>query len=414
MTARVQKVDRGMLRALALGTAVFIVLWAAVNFAVEQAEFAVYAPKARVAKEVLAAFASFFGALVLFVLPTEEAVSRRLRWVACGLLVLGLGTLAFGYLEPLLEGGTYDHNESMYRALITRTFAGVLFTVGLLPKTPPRFSGRMMLAVLAAFVALAVAVEVAGGTLPRLFLVPSLEAAAELDAYPLGRLTVWHWVLSAVPLAIAAAVGVGRRDFGGTLGIWLTLAMVLLAGFQVHHLLWPSAYGPVLTSADLLRLAVTVVIAVGGVLELRRITAERSALLAGERETKASYRTLVEQVPAVVYVDGVDDANAAIFRSAHVEEVLGHAPEEFSSDPEFWQKLLHPDDKERVLAENERTNQTGEPFRIECRLIHRDGRVVWVRNEAILIRDEAGEPLYWHGVSGAPPSGRRPARSPAS
>ena len=114
--------------------------------------------------------------------------------------------------------------------------------------------------------------------------------------------------------------------------------------------------------------------------------------------TELRYRTLVEQVPAVVYIDGVDESNAAIFRSAHVEEILGYAPEEFYSDPEFWQKKLHPEDRERVLAENERTNESGEPFKIEYRMIREDGRVVWVRDEAVLVEDESGGPLYWHGV----------------
>ena len=53
---------------------------------------------------------------------------------------------------------------------------------------------------------------------------------------------------------------------------------------------------------------------------------------------------------------------------------------------------------ERVLAEELRTDETGEPYRIEYRQIARDGRVVWVRDEATLIRDEEGNALYWLGV----------------
>jgi PAS domain S-box-containing protein len=53
---------------------------------------------------------------------------------------------------------------------------------------------------------------------------------------------------------------------------------------------------------------------------------------------------------------------------------------------------------ERVLAEEGRTAETGEPFSMEYRLFTRDGRVVWIRDEAALVRDEGGEPLYWLGV----------------
>lgn len=335
MTAWIQKADVRALRVLALGTAALVVAWAVVNFAVEGARFDVHAPEVSEAKEVLATCARFFGALVLFLLPAEDVVYRRLRWVAGGLLVLGLGSLVFGYLEPLLETDAYDQDGAMHRALFTRAFAGVLFVVGLLPMTPPRFSGRTVLAIIAAFLALAVAVEAWEGALPPLFVVPGPEAIAGFDAYPAGRLTAWHWALSAVPLglAVAAAAGVARHRISGALGAWLTVAVVLLVGSQLHHLLWPSAYGPVLTSADGLRLAFTVVVTVGGILELRRIAAESSVLLAGEREAKARYRTLVDQVPAVVYVDGVDRDNDAVFRSAYVEDVLGYAPGDFSRDP---------------------------------------------------------------------------------
>src|SRR5918995_671434 len=55
-------------------------------------------------------------------------------------------------------------------------------------------------------------------------------------------------------------------------------------------------------------------------------------------------------------------------------------------------------DRERVLAEELRTDETGEPYRIEYRQIARDGRVVWVHDEATLVRDEEGNALYWLGV----------------
>jgi serine phosphatase RsbU (regulator of sigma subunit) len=67
-------------------------------------------------------------------------------------------------------------------------------------------------------------------------------------------------------------------------------------------------------------------------------------------------------------------------------------------DEEHWLRTIHPEDRERVLAEEARTDKTGEPFKVEYRVIARDGRVVWVRDEATLVRDEKGQPLYWLGV----------------
>jgi PAS domain S-box-containing protein len=64
---------------------------------------------------------------------------------------------------------------------------------------------------------------------------------------------------------------------------------------------------------------------------------------------------------------------------------------------ELWNTIIDPEDRERVVAEDKRTERTGQPFRAEYRLRHRDGRTIWVRDEADLVRDEAGTPLFWQG-----------------
>ena len=54
--------------------------------------------------------------------------------------------------------------------------------------------------------------------------------------------------------------------------------------------------------------------------------------------------------------------------------------------------MLHPDDRARALAENERHNETGDPFVMEYRMFHKDGHVVWLHDEAMMVRDERGVP----------------------
>lgn len=106
----------------------------------------------------------------------------------------------------------------------------------------------------------------------------------------------------------------------------------------------------------------------------------------------------MEQTPAIVYVDALDEQSSAIYISPQVEDVLGYSPEEWLSERGLWAKLLHPDDRERVLAEHVRTNLTGDRFRVEYRMIRRNGETVWVHDDAALIRDDAGNPLFWQGV----------------
>jgi PAS domain S-box-containing protein len=116
------------------------------------------------------------------------------------------------------------------------------------------------------------------------------------------------------------------------------------------------------------------------------------------RMAETQYRTLVEQVPAVIYIDRNDDLSTNMYTSPQITALTGYTPEEFLNDPTLWIKTLHPEDRERVLAENQRVNQTGEPFRLDYRVLTKDGRVIWVRDEAVLELDEQGKPSYWRGI----------------
>jgi diguanylate cyclase (GGDEF)-like protein/PAS domain S-box-containing protein len=116
------------------------------------------------------------------------------------------------------------------------------------------------------------------------------------------------------------------------------------------------------------------------------------------RAAEQRYRTLVEQIPAVTYIDPVDDPETSLYTSPQIEQMLGYTPQEWQNE-KLWPKRLHPDDRERVLAADKRFEEGGgEPFREEYRLMAKDDSVVWLREEAVLVRDEAGEPLYWQGV----------------
>jgi PAS domain S-box-containing protein len=114
--------------------------------------------------------------------------------------------------------------------------------------------------------------------------------------------------------------------------------------------------------------------------------------LADERR----YRTLVEQVPAIMYEMGPDDERRSLFVSPHVEEILGYPRQEWLDQPDIWAELLHPDDRETELDAHDRHNQTGEPWQREYRLIAADGREVWVSDRAELVTDEGGP--RWLGV----------------
>jgi PAS domain S-box-containing protein len=117
------------------------------------------------------------------------------------------------------------------------------------------------------------------------------------------------------------------------------------------------------------------------------------------RETAARFRTLVEQIPAVVYVDPLEpEPVASIYVSPYVETMLGVTPDHATSHREWWPDLVHPEDRDEAVRISDDANRIGTPYRNEYRIVRPDGRLVWVRDEAVLVRDERGQPLFWQGV----------------
>lgn len=126
----------------------------------------------------------------------------------------------------------------------------------------------------------------------------------------------------------------------------------------------------------------------------RRVT-ERTQEL---RETEAKYRTLVEQLPAITYVAEFGRDGRWLYVSPQIETLLGFTAAEWIANPQLWIQQLQPADRDRVLAEEDRSWQTGTPFRAEYRTRTSAGRVAWFRDEAVVVRDAAGQSLYLHGV----------------
>ena len=109
------------------------------------------------------------------------------------------------------------------------------------------------------------------------------------------------------------------------------------------------------------------------------------------------YRSLVEHLPLVTYVDSLDELSSNLYTSPQIEPLLGYPVEQWTSDPGLFVRCLHPEDRERVLAEHARSHASGEALRTEYRLVAQDGRVVWLQDEAVVVRDDEGRPLFLQG-----------------
>jgi PAS domain S-box-containing protein len=117
------------------------------------------------------------------------------------------------------------------------------------------------------------------------------------------------------------------------------------------------------------------------------------------QEAEGKYRTLVERLPAIVYTEkGSAAINTVSYISPQVERILGYGADEWASDAELWSRMIHPDDRARVLMQNMRALKSMTPFVSEYRATSKTGDTVWFRDEAVPIRDDNGEVISWQGV----------------
>ncbi|MEX2275854.1 MAG: PAS domain S-box protein [Actinomycetota bacterium] len=109
------------------------------------------------------------------------------------------------------------------------------------------------------------------------------------------------------------------------------------------------------------------------------------------------YGSLVQQMPATVYVQSVDKDPERFYISPQVEQLTGYAPERFS-DPDFWATIIHPEDAERIAGADSRSMSSNGFYREEYRIVDGGGREVWIHDEAVLLSVEDGEEPLWQGV----------------
>jgi PAS domain S-box-containing protein len=117
-----------------------------------------------------------------------------------------------------------------------------------------------------------------------------------------------------------------------------------------------------------------------------------------ELDLVARYQTLVEQIPAVVFLAFLDRGIGEAYVSPQIETILGFSQEEWLNDPVRWYHQVHPDDQARWSVEAAQMFLSGQPLRSVYRVIARAGHVVWFHCEAKMVRRDDGRPWFIHGV----------------
>jgi PAS domain S-box-containing protein len=115
-------------------------------------------------------------------------------------------------------------------------------------------------------------------------------------------------------------------------------------------------------------------------------------------KSMARFQTLVEQIPAITYIAALDENSTTLYISPQVEIYLGYSPDAYKSNPDIWLERLHPDDRDRVLQETFSNRSEQLPLISEYRMLSKDGHVVWFRDEASLVYDTDGQPMFLQGL----------------
>jgi PAS domain S-box-containing protein len=115
-------------------------------------------------------------------------------------------------------------------------------------------------------------------------------------------------------------------------------------------------------------------------------------------DAEERFRSLTEQMPAVLYRDAAD-ASEAIYVSPAVERMLGYTPREWlEGSMEWYWALIHPDDRERVVSGVRHSAATQTAHVATYRIRHRDGRYIHVRDSVVYVSGHDDGPVVCQGM----------------
>jgi PAS domain S-box-containing protein len=139
-------------------------------------------------------------------------------------------------------------------------------------------------------------------------------------------------------------------------------------------------------------------LALASVFAVARWRYAQSRLDAVRREGEAKFRALAENIPHVTWLARPGDGASLLYVSPQLKTLLGYEPRAWQAQPELFSKLVHPDDRERVLAERDAAQKEGAALESTYRLVARDGRIVGIRDYTTTVRDDSGEALYTQSI----------------
>ncbi len=114
------------------------------------------------------------------------------------------------------------------------------------------------------------------------------------------------------------------------------------------------------------------------------------------KESETTYRTLVENVPIIVYMSMAD--GTTVFLNKYIEQMLGKTPEQLSGKHQLWDNYIHPGDRDRVIHCREDGLRNGKDLNVDYRIIKNNGQIVYAADHAVAVFDENNEFVRMDGI----------------
>lgn len=110
------------------------------------------------------------------------------------------------------------------------------------------------------------------------------------------------------------------------------------------------------------------------------------------RESDERFRLLVNSVNAYFYINeyGSETGFRNRYLSENIEKLTGYPQHYFLADWSKWQTIIHPDDVQNWTKFTDKLAQEVSDD-LEYRIIHKDGKVIWLSDSAQVSKEETGE-----------------------
>ncbi len=125
---------------------------------------------------------------------------------------------------------------------------------------------------------------------------------------------------------------------------------------------------------------------------------KRKKALNALQESEARFRSLVEQMPAATYIALLDNFEECIYVSPQIADILCFDKRSTAKEVCHWRKRIHPDDYDRILARAVASQIEEQPFSAEYRLLSKDNNIVWVYDQAVIVKSDQGQPMFFQGL----------------